>query len=347
MPKDGVAVINAQTLVVRADARSLPLPDSCVDLVVTSPPYYRKRDYENTAQIGQEQTPGAYIAQLSIALTEMWRVLRATGSAFLNIGDSYNQKRSLIGIPGLVERAAQHVGWRVRNRIVWTKSNGMPSPVRNRLVNRHEFILHLAKGPGYYYDLHGYLRSLPTGSGPADVWAIPLVPSQASHLAPFPDELVRRAIALACPSEVCSQCHAPRRRRMRKTRRLDRSRQQARRAVEIARESGLTKAHIAAIQATGIADAGKGRRIQGEKNTREVRALAAEAKEALGGYFREFTFPKWESSGFSRCSCGAPFGPGIVLDPFAGSGTTLRVAASEGRAAIGVDVAAGQSPLDE
>ena len=122
---------------------------------------------------------------------------------------------------------------------------------------------------------------------------------------------------------------------------LDTSRPQARRAMELVAEKGLTEAHIAAIQATGISDAGKAMRTQTGtgKNSAAVQRLAAEAKAALGGYFREFTFAKRVSTGWTDCGCGGPYRPGIVLDPFSGTGTTLRAAASAGRSAYGIDLA--------
>jgi hypothetical protein len=104
----------------------------------------------------------------------------------------------------------------------------------------------------------------------------------------------------------------------------------------------LTPEHIAAIQATGISDAGKARRVQNgtDRNAENVRRLALEAKAMLGGYFREFTFAKRRSSGWTNCGCGADFMPGVVLDPFMGRGTTLDVAERMGYSAIGVDLAA-------
>jgi hypothetical protein len=70
-----------------------------------------------------------------------------------------------------------------------------------------------------------------------------------------------------------------------------------------------------------------------------VKQLASEAKQALGGYFREFTFAKRETVGWTTCGCGHPYVPGVVLDPFMGTGTTLRTALALGRTAIGADLA--------
>ncbi len=176
---------------------------------------------------------------------------------------------------------------------------------------------------------------------PGDVWEFEPERNTGKHLAPFPREIARRAILLACPEHVCTKCGKPRERIVRPGIKLDPSRPQALRAMVIACEKGLTAEHFAAIRATGISDAGKARFIQNgtNKNTEHVRRLAQEAKEALGGYFREFTFAQREDVGLTDCECGVPFAPGVVLDPFMGTGTTLDVAIGMGRSAIGVDLA--------
>ncbi|HMG76075.1 MAG TPA: site-specific DNA-methyltransferase [Pyrinomonadaceae bacterium] len=324
------------------DARKLlEVEDQSVDLVVTSPPYWRKRDYKLENQIGQEKTPEGYVANILKAMDEWQRVLRPSGSVFLNIGDTYWQT-SLQGIPSSIEVEAKAHGWRLRNRIVWVKTGGTPDPAKDRLAPRHEYILHFALN-GYYYDLFGYAEQYSnknTGANPGDVWKIKRQRNLGKHLAPFPSEIVRRAITLACPKQVCKKCGIPRRRIVERTGELNLLRPQARRAMELAKQKGLTAEHIAAIQATGISDAGKARFTQNgtDRNAQEVRKLAAEAKEMLGGYFREFTFAKRKSSGWTDCGCGVEFVPGVVLDPFMGTGTTLDVAQELGRSCFGVDL---------
>lgn len=335
-----IPIIAGETRILKADARNIPLPDASVDLIVTSPPYWKKRDYGYPEQIGLENTPQEFVANIFAALTEWRRILKPTGSVFLNMGDTYH-KKSLAGIPGRIEAAACDDGWKLRNRIVWAKEKGMPEPSKTRLANRHEYILHLTPTSNYYYDIVGYSEKYGNGANPGDVWNVNLRRDMSKHLAPFPEELVERAITLACPSEVCPACGHLRSRIYQRTAELDEARPQARRAMELAREKGLTAAHIAAIQATGISDAGKALRVQSGtgKNTMDVKRLAAEAKKALGGYFREFTFAKKRTMGWTSCACKAGFRPAVVLDPFCGTGTTLRVASAMGKLAIGVDLA--------
>lgn len=326
-----------------ADARRLPVSTSGVDLVVTSPPYWRKRDYGFDEQIGQESTAVEYVEAIMTCLTDWRRVLVSTGSVFLNVGDTYHH-RSLAGVPGMIEMAARADGWLLRNRIVWTKSSGMPDSARTRLTNRYEYVLHLTPGNHYYYDLFGYARAFgaDTGANPGDVWDVPLERDTGEHLAPFPTDLARRCITLACPSRSCRVCGKPCTRIVERTNRLDERRPQARRALELAASAGLTVEHFAAIRATGIADVGKALQTQtgAGRNSEDVKRLAGEAKAALGGYFREFTMGIRESRGW-RASCAHTSGtrPGVVLDPFAGTGTTLDVADEMGRDAIGIDLA--------
>lgn len=367
----------------KSDARKIPVNENSVDVIFTSPPYWQKRDYGLEDQIGQEKTPEEFIETIIDCMDEWKRVLKQTGSLFLNLGDTY-EDRSLVGIPEMLLQAARDSGWLVRNKILWAKPSGMPEPAKNRLANRHEYIFHFTRNNDYYYDLFGYSKKYGNGSNPGDTWHVtyseeeieeyaPLPAKVAqnvdreimeelieyfygpnigdvwevghdrntgSHLAPFPAELPERALTLAGPRAVCSECGKPVERNLVRTIKLDESRPQARRAREIYEDSDLTEEHIRAVQAVGISDAGKAQEIQDGtgRNAEEVQKLADEAKEVLGGYFREFTFPKKETGGWASCDCDAPTEPGTVLDPFMGSGTTLQAALKLGLNAVGVDL---------
>ena len=329
------------TRIIKGDARHLDeIADNSVDLVATSSPYWKKRDYKVENQIGQESTANEFVAAIVEALREWRRVLRPTGSVFLNIGDTYHN-RSLAGIPGKIEAAAVDDRWLIRNKIIWAKKRGMPEPSKNRLANRYEYIFHFAVSSDYYYDLFAYAEKYgKNGANPGDIWYIDPGRHMGDHLAPFPAEIVERAITLACPERVCANCGKPEKRIVRRTMELDPNRPQAKRAMELAKEAGLTPEHIAAVQATGVSDAGKALKVQNGtgRNSARVKELAAEAKKVLGGYFREFTFARRETIGWEKCDCGEDIIPGVLLDPFMGTGTSLKIAEKMGRSAIGVDL---------
>lgn len=325
------------------DPNTISLESNSVDLIVTSPPYWQKRDYGIEKQLGQEPDPETYIENIIDTLEHWKEFLRPTGSLFFNIGDTY-EKKSLQSIPGQFAAAAEDAGWTIRNEIRWVKDNGIPSSARDRLVRRHEVIYHLVLDKNeYFYDLHGYSQLYGNGSNPGDVWRVSHDQNTGGHLAPYPSDLVRRAITLACPPAVCAKCGEPRRRDVKRgLTELNMDRPQARRAKEIyENHNELTEDHIRAIQAVGISDAGKAQEFQtgAGENDDEVQRLASEAKDVLGGYFREFTFPEWTTVGWKSCDCDEPeWERATVFDPFCGSGTTIQAAVSLGYNGFGTDI---------
>ena len=319
------------------DARDLSqLESKSVDTVFTSPPYWQKRNYGHSAQIGQEDTSEAYITTLMQVLNEWRRVLRPHGSAFINLGDTYRNKQAIC-IPERFIVAAAEAGWHVQQKIIWAKKYGMPSPHRHRLFDRFELIYHVSKNANCYSDPHGYKIKFGSAVNAGNVWMVKHTRTKSKHLAAFPQELAERAITLATPKQVCRTCKQPRTRLTEASAKLNPNRPQAIRAMEIYQASNLTEAHLRAIRATGIQDAGKALEVGGDKNAAETARLAKEAKEVLGGYFREFTFPLRKHAGWTNCDC-RNYEPGVVLDPFAGCGTTLQAANALRRDAIGVDL---------
>ena len=127
------------------------LPDTLVDVIVTSPPYYQQRDYNDPDQLGQEATPKKYVDRLVAILTEARRVLKESGSLWLVLGDKYVEGRQL-GMPWRVVLALQESGWILRSDIIWHKPNAMPSSVKTRPTTDHEYIFFLTKSIRYFYD---------------------------------------------------------------------------------------------------------------------------------------------------------------------------------------------------
>lgn len=164
-------------LLINADARTIPLADRSVHLVVCSPPYFGLRKYEaGDSQIGLEPTPEEFIEAIVIAGREIWRVLRDDGCWWLNLGDSYagsgkggqseskrsdgwqptyaNHGNTPIGykpkdkllIPHRVAMALQADGWWVTQDMPWIKRNPMPESAKMRPTTAHEYVFLLAKG---------------------------------------------------------------------------------------------------------------------------------------------------------------------------------------------------------
>jgi DNA modification methylase len=164
------------------------LPDGCVNMAVTSPPYYGLRDYGMGGQIGLEPTPAEYVSRLADVFREVRRVLAKDGVLFLNIADSYAgsgkgasantdrkskqrylytpenpaaqipttwdgvKPKDLIGIPWALAFALRADGWYLRSDIIWQKTNALPHSVKDRPVSSYEHIFLLAKSKTYYFD---------------------------------------------------------------------------------------------------------------------------------------------------------------------------------------------------
>ncbi len=127
-------------------------PSNSVDLVVTSPPYYNLRNYQNDKQIGTEKTPKDYINNLIDIFRECKRVLKKTGSIWVNIADSYNKHKSLIGIPERLVIAMQdELNLIRRNTIIWHKPSCMPSSAKDRFTIDFEYFYFFMKEPDSYY----------------------------------------------------------------------------------------------------------------------------------------------------------------------------------------------------
>jgi DNA modification methylase len=169
--------------ILTGDCRTMlaTLPAESVHCCVTSPPYYGLRDYQVDGQIGLEQTPEAYVAELVAVFREVRRVLRPDGCLWLNLGDSYNgsggaggdysagglkegqprypgrnvqtlKPKDLIGIPWHVAFALQADGWWLRSDCIWHKPNPMPESITDRPTKAHEYVFLLTKSARYFYD---------------------------------------------------------------------------------------------------------------------------------------------------------------------------------------------------
>ncbi|MEX1040977.1 MAG: site-specific DNA-methyltransferase [Pirellulaceae bacterium] len=127
------------------------LPRETVDCLVTSPPYYRQRDYQGDSQVGQESSPQEYVDRLVEIFAAAAPVLKPTGSLWLVLGDKYQNGR-LLGMPWRVALALQDAGWWLRSDCIWHKPNAMPSSVKTRPTIDHEYIFFFSRQKEYYYD---------------------------------------------------------------------------------------------------------------------------------------------------------------------------------------------------
>lgn len=153
------------SLLMQGDASKVlkELPDESIDFCMTSPPYWGKREYEEGG-IGLEDDWRDYVERLIEVFAEVKRVLKPTGSFWLNIGDSYNDK-GLVGIPWRVAlQLTDSQGWIMRNSVIWNKVKSGMDNTKDRLGNVHEVLFHFVKIPrAYYYNVDA-IRSKPRAS---------------------------------------------------------------------------------------------------------------------------------------------------------------------------------------
>ncbi|ROR97815.1 site-specific DNA-methyltransferase (cytosine-N4-specific) [Salana multivorans] len=290
-----------------------------VDCIVTSPPYYKLRDYGVEGQLGAEESPAEYVEALVAALREARRVLADDGTLWLNLGDSYysgkgsptspdlknearrpparaldrpgqpwGQRKGMLGIPWRVALALQDDGWVLRNDIIWAKPNAMPESVTDRLSTRHEHVFLLTKSPRYFFDLDAIREPVTSTRDGALTWDRDEqgVPGQKPQHRPGRTWSERSASG------------APPRR-------------------------GLNPGH--AQGDSDFATPSRGR------NPGDVWTIATQPFP--GAHFATMPPALAERCILAGCKPG-----GTVLDPFSGSGTTGLAAAKHGHPYVGIDL---------
>jgi len=164
---------------IQANALALPLENDSVDLIITSPPYFGLRNYlDEDAQIGQEPHYKDFLDNLVAATAEMKRVLKESGSIWVNLGDKYANtgghnnsnigadakrgpsryaktpempSKTLMGLPWRYAlRCMDELGLILRAEVIWNKPNGMPESVRDRVRRSHEQWFHFTLAPRYF-----------------------------------------------------------------------------------------------------------------------------------------------------------------------------------------------------
>ena len=200
------------------------IPDSCIQTIITSPPYWSLRDYGIRGQIGLTEDIDVYIGSLADIFDEARRVLSEDGTLWLNIGDSYtsgNRKwrapdkknparamsmrpptpeglkdKDLIGVPWRIAFELQRRGWYLRSEVIWRKPNCQPESVKDRPTREHEQVFLFSKSERYYYDVKAVTG--PNGRRLRTVWDINTKPNKLAkgHFATFPYELVERCVRI-------------------------------------------------------------------------------------------------------------------------------------------------------
>ena len=128
------------------------IPDESVQMIFTSPPFYKLRSYSNSEnELGAEKTPEEYIKRLVDHLKDCYRVLKPEGCFYLNLGDTYVDK-CLQSIPHRVQIELMKHGWILRNSIVWHKRNSLGFNSLDALKPSCEFIFVLVKSKKYVFN---------------------------------------------------------------------------------------------------------------------------------------------------------------------------------------------------
>lgn len=192
----------------------------CVDVIITSPPYWNLKNYRASNQIGYGQTRDEYLADINKILRDCFNITKPTGSLWL-IVDTYRDKGELQLLPLEMAERAHKAGWKLREIIVWDKQYNVPWHSKGQLRNISEFILFLTKSNDYKYYIDRIKnldeiskwwvdfpeRFNPKGKTPTNIWSIPMrprgtwrKPSKLNHYCSFPTALVARIIELTTDS---------------------------------------------------------------------------------------------------------------------------------------------------
>lgn len=321
--REGAAAIRALNRIVCGDAAEQlgEMPDSSVDLVVTSPPYYHQRSYgrggDGRAGTGMEGTVEEYIDSVTAVFRECVRVAKDTGSIVFNMGDKY-VGGSLRLIPHrFAIGAMEATGAILVNNITWVKTNPTPRQFQRRLVSSTEPFFHFAKTQKYYYDAGAHdddqLVRRQTSKGGATMGRHYERLIASSDLSESEKEG-----ALGALRDVVSE-------------------------VRDGKTAGF-RMKIRGVHAPAFGGQGGGRQSQMENRGftiirlagRPIRRDVVESSvESLQWSGHPAVYPESVVGLLVRTL--APEGA-VVLDPYAGSGTTCVAAKKAGRAYVGIDM---------
>lgn len=325
------ALPRRQILVGDATKQLRLLPAESVDCVITSPPYFALRDYGQPGQIGAEASVQQWVREIVGVAAELRRVLKDRGAFWLNIGDGYSRhisegapRKSLLLGPQRLALALQDDGWLVRNHVIWAKRNPMPHSVSDRLTCGHETVLLLTKSPRYHFDLDAIRvpASTPEHARRAESRTTYPPPNAVPYVQASPRVDLNRGLAELKasgreshplgknPSDVWALSTA-----------AYRGAHFAVFPAELVRRPLLATCPERLCAACGLPWRRANQRLNG-------RLLAVGPLRA-------------------DCTCRSEWQPGVVLDPFIGSGTVAIVAEQERRDWLGIELNPAYADLAE
>jgi site-specific DNA-methyltransferase (adenine-specific) len=291
------------------------LPASSIDCVITSPPYFRLRNYQHPGQIGLEDHVQLWVNELRVMLWEIRRVLVPTGTLWLNLGDSYSRgregapRKSLLLGPERLALALLEDGWILRNKNIWAKPNPMPNAARDRLSSTYELVYLAVTQPQHFFDLdairvpHTSQRAPQRSTKP--VWAVP----EAWRTQDAANEGLDRLKAAGLAGHPLGKNPGD---------------------VWSIGTSSFRGAHFAVFPLALLE-----RPIRAGCPERRCRRCHLPWKRPT---LRSLGHLTVRGELAPTCKCGAAWEPGVVLDPFIGSGTTAIAAESEGRDWLGIEI---------
>jgi DNA modification methylase len=263
--------------------------------------------------LGLEPTPDLFVAHMVEVFREVRRVLKPWAVLWLNLGDTYYhatqgtrphpahglKAKDLVGVPWRLALALQADGWFLRADLVWAKPSAMPEPVRDRPVRAHEMVFLLAPSDRYFYDAEA-LRELHAESPSLDF---------RRSVWTIGRELATEAHTATFPSRLVEACVLA-----------------GTSAAGCCAMCGRPWERVVEVTYTQAA----GKNFTRSRAQRDPRARAT---------FRAHLTRKAITTGWQpTCDCGAPAVPAVVLDPFAGAGTTVMVADRLGRRSVAIDI---------
>jgi site-specific DNA-methyltransferase (adenine-specific) len=301
-----------------ARVRLAELPASSIDCVITSPPYFLLRNYGVKNQIGLESTVEDWVDELTLVMRGLSRVLKATGSVWLNVGDSYSRhprygatRKSLLLGPERLALKLNDEGWIIRNRVIWAKANAMPESVRDRMACKSEVIYFLTRAESYYFDLD--VVRVPHRSKPS-----------RSHRAPV--VIPTRPPSWAGPTAGANTGIA-----------------QLKKEGRVGHPLGANPGDVWRLPSSSY----RGAHFATFPEALVIRPLLSSCPERVCqscGQPWHRQAPRQRRGHWCRgdlvpgCECQADYRRGVVLDPFMGAGTVGVVAARHGRDWLGIEL---------